>query len=123
MDKMNTLKKDSLLVALENHYGIVSHACQDVKISRTTYYNWYKNDKEFKESVDLLHNVVLDFAETALFELIKNGNVAATIFFLKTRGKSRGYSETGEVVNHVRMQPPNIRFVRRGTDDLLLIEP
>ena len=29
-------------------------------------------------------------------ELIKNGKVAATIFFLKTKGKKRGYSEKQE---------------------------
>ena len=31
-------------------------------------------------------------------ELIKNGKVAATIFFLKTKGKKRGYSEKQEFV-------------------------
>jgi hypothetical protein len=30
-------------------------------------------------------------------KLIKDGNVAATIFFLKTQGKRRGYIERQEV--------------------------
>jgi hypothetical protein len=32
-----------------------------------------------------------------LFKLIKEGNVAATIFYLKTQGKQRGYIERQEV--------------------------
>ncbi len=32
--------------------------------------------------------------EGALLRLIKDGNVAATIFFLKTQGRSRGYGES-----------------------------
>ena len=38
-----------------------------------------------------------DFAESELMKLIKDGNVAATIFFLKTQGKARGYIERQEV--------------------------
>jgi len=37
------------------------------------------------------------FAESELMKLIKEGNVAATIFFLKTQGKKRGYVERQEV--------------------------
>jgi hypothetical protein len=31
-----------------------------------------------------------------LFDLINNGNVAATIFYMKTKGKRRGYVEKQE---------------------------
>ena len=35
----------------------------------------------------------VDLAESKLIEAIKNGNLTAIIFFLKTQGKSRGYVE------------------------------
>jgi len=40
---------------------------------------------------------VLDFAEHHLHKLISQGNPAATIFLLKTKGKGRGYVERQEI--------------------------
>ena len=44
----------------------------------------------------------LDFAESTLFQQMKAGNTTATIFFLKTKGRKRGYVEKHdvEVANH-----------------------
>lgn len=39
----------------------------------------------------------LDYAESALLKLIKEGNATALIFFLKTKGKHRGYIERSEL--------------------------
>ena len=96
---MNTkehLKKEHLIVALTKSLGIVSNACEIANISRTTYYKYYNSDEQFKEQVKSIGDEAIDFVESQLFELIKNGNVAATIFFLKTKGKKRGYSEKQE---------------------------
>lgn len=79
--------------------GIVSSACETLGISRTTYYKYYNEDAEFKKQVDDIGEATIDFAESKLFELIKSGNTAATIFFLKTKGKKRGYVEKQEI-NH-----------------------
>ena len=38
----------------------------------------------------------IDLAESELIKAIEAGNLTANIFFLKTRGKSRGYSERSE---------------------------
>lgn len=88
--------KKALLDALENSLGVVTTACQEAGIGRTTFYEYYKSDPVFKEQVDELQNVALDFAESQLFKNIKGGSDAATIFFLKTRGKGRGYIERSE---------------------------
>jgi hypothetical protein len=37
--------------------------------------------------------MTIDFAESQLHKQIKEGSTAATIFFLKTKGKQRGYVE------------------------------
>jgi hypothetical protein len=47
--------------------------------------------------VEELSEVAIDFAESHLHKLIKDGNPAATIFFLKTKGKGRGYIERQEI--------------------------
>lgn len=96
MDKMDTQKK-AMLEALERSLGIVSTACQAADIARQTHYNWMKADSTYAASVKELANRTLDFAESHLHKLIKDGNPAATIFFLKTKGKGRGYVERQEI--------------------------
>ena len=96
MNKSAHLKKE-LVEALIKHLGIVSSACEALGISRTTYYKYYNEDSEFRNEVDTIGEHTLDFVESKLFDLINNGNVAATIFYMKTKGKRRGYIERQEV--------------------------
>ena len=93
----NSHKKEQMLEALEKSLGIVSTACKMVDVGRTTHYQWLKDDPEYKKAVDALQEGVLDFAESHLYKLVKEGNPAATIFLLKTRGKTRGYIERQEI--------------------------
>jgi len=93
MNKSEQLKKEQLLEALEKSLGIVSTACDSVGVSRTAYYKYYNEDEGFKRSVDNISELATDCAETKLFELIKSGNMTATIFYLKTKDKNRGYIE------------------------------
>ena len=97
--KTNTsnTKKEAMLEALEKSLGIVSTACKMVDISRQTHYAWLKADEEYKKAVNSIQDGVLDFAESHLYKLVKEGNPAATIFFLKTKGKKRGYIERQEI--------------------------
>lgn len=90
--------KKRMIEALRTSLGIVSPALQNAEVSRGTYYNWIKEghriyDPYFKAQVKELNNVVCDFAEHALHKQILAGNTAATIFFLKTQVRHRGYIE------------------------------
>ncbi len=96
LDRTDT-KKEAMLEALEKSLGIVSTACKMVDISRQTHYAWLKADEEYKKAVNSIQDGVLDFAESHLYKLVKDGNPAATIFFLKTKGKKRGYIERQEI--------------------------
>jgi len=89
--------KKTMLDALERSLGIVSTACEKAGISRQTHYNWLKDDPEYKEAVRAIEERTIDFAESHLHALIKDKNPAATIFFLKTKGKNRGYVERQEI--------------------------
>lgn len=91
-DKTDT-KKTVMLQMLEKALGVVSTACKAANISRDTHYRWLKEDEEYAQAVEELNNVGLDFAESQLFNAMKDGNITAVIFYLKTRGKDRGYIE------------------------------
>ena len=96
MDKSDTRKKQ-LIEALERSLGVVTTACKQVNVARSTYYKWMDEDKEFKREVDDIANIAIDFAESQLHKQIRDGNTSATIFYLKTKGKARGYVERQEI--------------------------
>lgn len=95
MSKINKIQqnKKALIQAMEKSLGVVTTACKVAGLDRGTYYNYYNSDLEFKNKCDDIENIVLDFAESQLHKQIKGGNPTSTIFFLKTKGKKRGYFE------------------------------
>lgn len=86
-----------MLEALEKSLGVVTTAARVADVSREAHYTWLKEDAEYKEAVRLIGEQAIDFAESHLHKLIKSENPAAVIFFLKTKGKARGYVERQEI--------------------------
>ncbi len=91
--KANTIKKERMLEALRQSLGVVTTAAKAADIDRTEHYKWLKKDPEYNAQVEDLENIALDFAESHLHKKIREGDTTATIFFLKTKGKRRGYIE------------------------------
>jgi hypothetical protein len=89
--------KKRLLEALEESLGVVTDACKIADVSRSAFYGYYNDDAEFKAAVDSIDDMAIDFAESQLHNQIKDGVPVSTIFYLKTRGKKRGYVEKQEV--------------------------
>jgi len=96
-----TTHKKAILKALIKSLGIVTTACKKVGIERSTFYEWYKTDEAFKKEVDDIQEIVLDFAESKLHQSINNGSDTAIIFYLKTKGKKRGYQEKIEMETNI----------------------
>lgn len=92
-----TDKQTDFIAALERSLGVVSSAARATGTSRVTHWRWMKQDKEYAEAVRQVEESAIDFGESHLHKLIRDGNPAATIFFLKTKGKGRGYVERQEV--------------------------
>ncbi len=97
-NKTNKNKK-LVLEALNNSLGVVTDALKSTNLSRTQFYKWMKDDPDFKADVEEVQNVAIDFAESQLYSLISEKNPTAVIFYLKTKGKHRGYIERIENVN------------------------
>jgi len=108
-------KKETMLQCLKKSMGIVSTASEKANISRKTHYEWYNSDPEYAAQVDAINESCIDFAESKLMELINGAkhevatakgevlqvqdgpNPTACIFYLKTKGKKRGYVEKSEL--------------------------
>ena len=89
-------KKERFLKAFYAGYGIAATACEAIGISRSTYYRWKNEDPEFRERVEEVEETQVDFVESKLMQLINANDTTAIIFYLKTKGKSRGYSQAAQ---------------------------
>lgn len=121
-------KKKQFPIALKDCLGIVSAACARVDIARNTYYNWRKADPAFAAECDEIDELVLDLGESTLHELVKEKNVVATIFLLKTKGKKRGYVErvettgaNGGPIETKALSPTEKTMLDRGISDIRAI--
>lgn len=100
----NSSDKIRFLESLLNCKGIVSYACAQSNVPRTTVYNWRNNDPDFRQQMDEIGEVQCDFVEKNLLDRISEGDVRATIFYLEKKGKNRGYG-TQPVVEPVSINP------------------
>ena len=94
-------KKEIFLQAFKSNLGHITMSCEAANIHRQTYYNWVEKDNSFKEQCDNVEAGLIDLAENKLLEKIKDDKsphqMTAIIFFLKTKGKSRGYDEKHQI--------------------------
>ena len=89
--------KKALIEALGQTLGVVTSACKIVGIDRTTFYKYVNEDDKFAAAVKDISEIAIDFAESKLYEQIRENNTTSTIFYLKTKAKHRGYVERQEV--------------------------
>lgn len=111
------VKKANFLKALEYCLGVVQRASEQTKTPRSTHYNWYNSDEQYRAAVDDIQNIAIDFVESELFKQIKDGNVTAMIFYLKTKAKNRGYIERAEVDHSSKGEKINV-VLNIDTEDL-----
>lgn len=95
--KRRITTKQKLLKALEECHGVVTTACRKAGVSRGAYYKIWNKDEKFREQVEEIQESAIDFVESELFKQIKNGNITGQIFYLKTKGKNRGYVEKQQI--------------------------
>ena len=88
--------KIDFLEALEKSAGNISIACKQINVGRSTFYKWME-DQDFAIAVKHIEESMIDLAETALYKQIREGNTSAIIFYLKCKGKKRGYAEKLEI--------------------------
>jgi hypothetical protein len=97
LDEVELLKSCIINYLMSTVGATLSTAAMSCGVGHGTVYQWRLADQEFKDNIDwarrIGHEVTHDFVESRLLTLVKEGNVAATIFYAKTRMRGRGYSE------------------------------
>ena len=95
-----------MIEALTKHMGSITQACKIVNIDRTTHYDWLKTDPEYKQKVENLPLIILEFVENALYKKIYEGDTSAMTFWLKHKNMARklgGYSDMRYIQSDVKL--------------------
>lgn len=95
--KRKKIANETVLKVFKSKVGNISATCDALGIDRSTFYNWRRKYPELDEMLKGQEESMIDFAETRLMEKINDGDLTAIIFFLKTKGKKRGYIEGREI--------------------------
>lgn len=123
---------DTILKVITAKGGNIAEAAKAMNVNRRTVYRWMENDEELADGVEDVKEGMIDFSESQLMKRIKGSTVTevtkemidgkltvtkkvtkkiqpsdqAIIFFLKTRGKSRGYVERQEIAGSMEYEMP-----------------
>lgn len=93
---MKNIPIEKIIQIYEKKGCNITATCTALGISRKTFYEWKEKKKKLAEGLEAAEEAIIDFAESKLVEHINNDDVQALIFFLRTKGKKRGYVEKTE---------------------------
>ena len=91
------IKNEKIVEVFRKKACNVSATCIALNIDRKTFYDWKKKSPELSAMLDDACESLIDNAETMLLSKINDGDLTAIIFFLKTKGKKRGYIDGREI--------------------------
>lgn len=115
------MKKDTvkpkLLEALERTLGVITPACKEVGIGRETFYRWYRSDEDFRQKVDDIQEITLDFVENQLLRKIREGSEKSILFYMKYKARKRGYTDTLDINANIKMEQPLLQPIKKDNSN------
>ena len=90
------MKDKEVFIKSYKDHKTISAACEAANISRKTYYDWKEADDDFAQRIIEIDESRIDYVENKLFENIDANKTNEILFYLKTKGKNRGYVERQE---------------------------
>lgn len=116
--KATAVNKKLFLETLELTLGIVDQAARQCGVHRTTHYLWLKNDPIYAAAVEEIQNVQLDFVEEQLLFNIRAHDTSAILFYMKYKGRSRGYKNMIEQDITIVDKTVKFNFTNLDEDEL-----
>ena len=110
-------KKAKMFEAMKSQLGIITTACKQAGIGRATHYRWLEEDENYRYWMGEVPDIALDIAENALLKKITEGSSTDIQFFLKSKGKRRGYFEKQEI-DHTGKIPLTINLIEKSVEEI-----
>ena len=100
MAKTKRYTNDQIADAIKAGAGIIAVAARKLGCDRKTVSNYINRSIKLQQLTMDVVEENLDRAETRLMQCIDDGQISAIIFYLKTKGKHRGYTERTEITGN-----------------------
>ena len=97
MPRQPLFADDQVAEALRTTGGIRTNAALLLKCSPSTIKRYTDRSEVLASIESEVVEQILDLAESKLVDAINDGNLTAIMFYLKTKGKHRGYTERHQV--------------------------
>jgi len=96
MKNGNGITAQKMIDAIEEAQGYASKAAELLGVGRTSFYTYLNKYATAKQALADTREKRHEWVESKLMQQIKNDNLTAIIFYLKTQGKHLGYVERQE---------------------------
>lgn len=110
---------DDIKLALEMSDGNLTEAAKMLDTTRPLLARKIDYYPSLQKTLQNIVESKLDYTEDKLIQLVKEGNVTAITFFLRTKGKERGYTEKNLLEHGVDQSNKNsaalIEAMRQGS--------
>lgn len=91
------ISDEDIAAQVEPQSGNIAAIARALKVDRKTIYNRVNDNPDLRAMIEDAREGMIDNAESKLYANALNGDTTSLIFFLKTQGKRRGYTERHEV--------------------------
>lgn len=127
MAKKNKFTAEQIEIALKETGGFTTIAAKRLGCTYQTVCNYINRYKTLKKIKEELEENYIDLAENKLIKAVNEGNLTAIIFYLKCKGKNRGYIERHELTGKdggpiTQKQLPTLDLSSLSDDELALAE-
>lgn len=97
MARRGKISNKTIVEVYSKKAGNLTATASSLGLARKTLERWRESDSKLAEMLNDIDESLIDYTESKLMESINEGNVTSILFFLKTKGKKRGYVEQNEV--------------------------
>ena len=107
--------QEQVLEAIKGTQGLISKIQKKLEAATGEHWNWETVEKYVhkweacEEAVKAEKEAMLDLAENNIFKALKQNDLATSKWYLRMKGKERGYIETQEVHN-INADPLNVNL-------------
>lgn len=104
---------DQIIAALDAAGGFQTTAAKKLGITQSALSQRIKKSKKIKNAWLEIQEKYLDLAESKLLTKIRKGSLGAICFYLKCKGKQRGYIEQYQItpLNEDKQQPIKVEII------------